>query len=1623
VNMTGQTSQRVGGGGAATSAGILFQQQLGALIGCKLLAQRPLPAILEMGDATPVWMRFETEAPVDDMLIATSEGGFVAIQAKTGVSLSSDPASPLGKTISQFVRHWLACQSGDGTRQWNRPLDPHRDRLVLAVGAAAPDTVVSTLADALRLASQPGDGALNKEQTKAFSQFSAVVESTWKSTTSAPFEQGFANTLAGLVRIFQFDPASLEQEAAAVFQASDTSHTAHARALVPGLVALCGEKMEQRGGVDFNTLRQGLFARGLTLPSPPNFKRDIERLRTHSAETAKMLERYETIEAVDGQPVTIERECEATILAAALEGSFLIVGEPGAGKSGVLNALARELRKEGHDVLEMAVDRHSVETLEGLKNELGLEHGLVETLDAWDGTGPGWLIIDALDATRGGKGEGVFRSLIERIMERKGRWRVIASIRTFDLRMGQQYRTLFKGAPPVAQYQAQGFQTVRHVQVPSWSSTEFQQLLGQTPALQAALKHAPHALRDLAAVPFNTRLLCELIKDGLVTADFSHIASQAALLEIYWDHRVNDLGAPTKACIHRMVHEMVEGRVLRAAFSTAAGSEPTAVDALKRQGVLVSINGDRQIQFRHHVLFDYAVSRVLLDPEKLVDGSLSFSKADARGLLLAPALAFVLHEIWDNDPSRARFWTAATRILADRNGDPVIRGATGRICAEYPQSPSDVAILAQRAVAADELAVQALKHVCGALAIRLEDHPETPLAPWVQLLRDLAANVPPVSEVMRFLLFRFLGKVSEELERDLGVAARALLDHALTLDAPRNLVVAAIDFVAGTYATNLEASRCLLERVLDLARLKRFAPEEVPALCRRIKEIATHDPAFARQLYQHVFAYVVTDDRETKVMDSEILPLRSNARQDYESACHALTEFVPKFLALHPSFAVDALIGAAEAYVAREHPLKSEWLDVSITLEARTVRLCEDWSYIWASNPDQAYHDDGEALVKKLRDYLRSCDVAAARPVVERLVEKASLAIFWSRLFMVASERRDEVLDLVLPLAMQEAFLTLPDTRKDAVDAVAAGYDRLSESVRRDFETGVPAFDFSRFQSPDGARESFERRLFGAIGRERLLTDHARSAAGESETADGGRNERLVVVRTSFGPVDPYSWIPKTARDLPANQLLMAAIDTVKDQLDLERDGREATPVPLQETLDVLEWLSKTIDRDAQHPDLVVCAEGQIARALDRLIERKATPTAEDPVSTTRLIDLFTLVATSQGPQTEEDTEADFERSVAWGAPAPRVDAAKIALDLSRERPDLYPELEPRIDALLQEPHPAVRLMATLYLPRISELDTGGFWRRLSARFDAETNQGVLKQVVPDVLRRLLHHAPDQVLQLALGLLGRFADAPDKQARMRKSLADTLVILWVTHERQAAHAVIAGWIAMPTEHLPELCEILWTLRKALVLGLDGKANENTEQNAIRHRSQALVHAVAQAADSGLAAYLAIKKPDEAAQEQGRALAELLDAVCKEIYYASGASHTDQEAEPALGDAGLRLFFDEIADALEIIGNHATPHTVYNLLELLEFLRPFDAARAFDLTAHALLGGGRKTGYQFESLGADKFVKLIGIFLADHKQLFEEEVRRGLLVDCLDMFMNAGWPAARRLLYCLPELLQ
>jgi len=1613
-------SDRIGGGGAATSAGIRFEQQLGALFSSWVLAGERLDSVFCLGAASAEWVRFETEAPVDDLLIKTNADGYVAVQAKTSASLSEDLGSPFGKTISQFVRHWFVAQQGDASFGWNRPLEPSRDRLVLAVGPQASNQVKLDLPNALRLIAQPGGGALTQAQQHAYRVFSSLVEQSWASITRDKYDKHLPQHLAELITVFTFD--------------GDTGHALASGSLFkalgqdidPGavfttLTDLSGQLMKQRSGGDLAVWRKLLAGRGIALSALPEFRSDIEALKRHSKAIASALTSYEKIDMGNGDSLSVRRECQVEVETAVLNGPLLIIGEPGAGKSGVLNALAKKLFDDGVDVLQLAVDRYSVESLEGLSRELGLAHPLFDVIEAWEGAGPAFLIIDALDATRGGRGESVFRALIERVIERKGRWNVVASIRNFDLRMGQQLRALFKGTPPQASLADSSFPKVAHIQVPPWSESEFEQLLLQSPKLATCLDKSPARLRELAMVPFNTRLLGELISANTVQ-NLDKISSQADLLDLYWEHRVEGHGSPAKILLNRMVKLMVDARALRAPLTEVAVENPAMIDTLCQQGVILVVDNKRWVQFRHHLLFDYAAAQLFLDPDAIIKGIYRFKKSDALGLMLSPALGFVMREIWESQEDRKPFWASLGTLINDEHGDPIIRSTAGRLGAEFPSSAEDCLQLGKLAISGDKLAQDTLLHVTGALAVQLEDEKDVPLEPWVHLADCLASSPGRVANTFRFLLNNLIGRTKDDFEPMIGRAARSLLRFALTQTKPGFMVRAAIDFVISTYSSDIVASRELLAQIFTRDRLDLFGHEEVPAVCYKIATVGEIDPEFVSTIvYPVVFDYQVTDDQQTRISHSQILNLTSNARQDYGMARWSLSEYLLKFLQVHPEAAVRAVIKAVDGYVAREHAIADNALNVQLEVEGRTVHLREDRSYIWAHNPDSAHERDASRLVRKLREYLKTASDAEAVAVIQVLRTEASLAIFWSRMFLCAVERSDSLVDLLWQVAAAEPFLVLPDTQKDAIDLVAKGFVRQPVQERERLEERVLQFDFSNFKYPE-ARQTFLERIFGAISRENLVTAAARQIldASPQDTADS--NERLFSVQTRWRDPEDFFWVEGLDKNVPGNASAIDAIKNAEKLFKSEANSTQTTDATLEELLAALNAIRTRLDDDEVHTDLKRYAEGVIGQGCEAIVSRKLLastsipPTAEQDLSFTTLL---AIVAKSENPEMDEDIEAQFEKSAAWGSPAARVEAAQAYWDLFLQRPDFYPKLATQAIQMLSDPHPAVRLNAAVRLVRIWEVDRECFWHLLEERLTNEPNLTVIEHLLGDLLSRLIHSDQERTLVLLLMLSQREVPGSDREKRLQEAIADKLTILWITYKSTEAKKVIDQWIGEPWRHSASANKILAILRDAMVTGVGDIPDK---YQGLRHRSRALLSDIVNAANTRLAKYFTATDLDGAESEEVQECSRLIDTAGMQMFFAIDADSDRLLDDPSNPRRGLDVFLQENTDLLVRIGEYAQPHTTYYLLQLVERLIDVDAGAAFDL-AVSILQSSTRSGYQNDTLGVDLLVKLVGIFLADHKGIFEDLARRSALIDCLEIFMNAGWPAARRLLYSLPEFIQ
>ena len=472
------------GGGHGTASGVAFQASLGAWLASHMLCEKHLPE--RLNGRQVLSLRFETEAPVDDILVETA-GGWIYIEAKSSVNLSAKPGGVLAGIAKQLVRLWMACSAGNGDRGWNRPLRWERDRILIAVGTHAPKTVVRDLERGLGVLRSSDSAPLSIRSERAIGIFQGLLGNAWESVAGRPATETEIASITRLVTIRAFDFAGADGEVAEAMLEQVLGIRGQASAAFRAMAEHCQGLMSERSGSNLGGLQHALSAKGVRLTAAPSLQQDTERLREYSNRVHGQLSEHESI-VIRGDRVAIKRKCKDVVVDAALDGSLLLVGEPGAGKSAVLNASADRLRDEGRDVLILAVDRLPVLSLEGLRTELGLEHPLRDVLVGWPGNKPGYLFIDALDATRGGQSEAVFRALIAEVLSLKGgRWRVVASIRSFDLRMGVQFKQLFAGQPVSTDFHDSAFGDVRHVHVPTWTDDELNRLLRDAPALLIAI--------------------------------------------------------------------------------------------------------------------------------------------------------------------------------------------------------------------------------------------------------------------------------------------------------------------------------------------------------------------------------------------------------------------------------------------------------------------------------------------------------------------------------------------------------------------------------------------------------------------------------------------------------------------------------------------------------------------------------------------------------------------------------------------------------------------------------------------------------------------------------------------------------------------------------------------------------------------------------------------------------------------------------------------------------------------------------------------------------------------------------------------------------------------------------
>jgi len=1651
--VTSRRAKRSSSGGKAEATGANYESLVAAWYCTRLLLGRSAHPPFDLpASARLIKLACQTDEPVDDVNCDTTDQGRIFTQAKRRVSLSRAANSPLGKSIDQFVRQKKAWSDAAAANPMARILDPSRDRLVLATRSTASRKIVEILPRLLRGLRDRGDTQLltevqtSQEEQEVASAIEVQIRRSWLATNGRDATPRDIGSLLRLVWIHPLDVEESERDRSSaldLLRAAILADPVQADLAFSELVKLCARLRAERSGTDVSTLQISLARVGVKLVALPDYRSDIEALRKWTNLQLQKAPRF--MRLLETMPNSIiEREIWPTFRDGALAESFLAVGDPGAGKSGLVYRLAAHLRDGGTDVVFIPVELLNVTRLSDLQGELGISRPLGEVLQNWPGTGKAVLIVDALDAARKFETQTVLRETIDQVFRLAGgRWNVVASVRKYDLREGTEWRRLFEGRPLSSVYLDHEFPRVRHLWTGRLSEKEIAQTTGFSPELNRLFLQANPKLKLLLRNIFNLHLLAELVAQGVIEADLISIRTQSELLDTYWQHRVRRSDGNHDArelVLTAVIQEMIAKKSLRVFRADIRNLEDAgALVDLERNDILRAeddVRGANEdiLLFSHNVLFDYAVARLLFRRGKDAARLTELLRADrALALMVGPSLTMALNDAWGADATRAAFWDLALAIAREDGLPQAAFLAAPMVAAESAATSADLAPLLSKLKQSDasrRAAERTLQHLIGALLVRHKGGASFvgPAAgPWMEFAEDLSTIA---TDVAMFAIKPLVGlgteapeKLTPEQAGSAGTAARRLLEYGLSRE-PRasHLVIAAIIAVAKTIGTDREASSRILRRLIEPSHLAEFGYEELRWLVSNIPPLAKHDLSLVVDIYQAAYAYEDSQrDAKTSIGNSGILPLTSNRSQDYQSAWYQLEQAIVPLLKQSADAGTRAVARAVLGYVKRE---RQSYSDGTLTpgvfaLGGRTVQYLADDSHVWYRGGFRE-PNDGPALLAKWEAFLLglpSSPNAAVQlqGILDTLAEEAGLAVLWGALLVLGKQHASEFAAVVAPLATALPVLAGDDTRYQAGQFITAAYPFISADQRRDIETAILSI----------ARERTREALASCVPETLVVTGSMRELlAALRSRPKPPANTPPYLITSGSRPFDTDAYLTElgvpTAE--PVNSKLREAMRPV-EALPQAVQGPQITREIATQSLFAIDHLFSELKRtpkESVDPKLYEHATGALADAAAR-IALAPQEVLRDPDLRRRLMAALVFAANSENPHFEARVEEEFNDDLSWGGPSARTSAARGLICLVRSDVTEDAHAMAIIRRLASDPVCHVRLQIIESLHFLHKLDPDWMWAQYERVAQSEPTRGVVDAALQSAARIAFLDVP-RFVALATGVLARYAGAAGPGIESCRTTAASLIadIYFST-----ANAEARDFVLEQVRNFPATAELLklWVSRFSNLLLVGSTTDPADKDNIARGKALVLYRAVLDAsyaeADriakaNDIRKFATWPKPQ---QDALREMFDVMDAVAMRLFFAAGADN--EEIKHAATDVRIRLY-SEIKPLLEKLSDVIVVHVAHYLIQTLESFVAIDPPGVFALVARSVRAS-ENGGYTLESMAADLVVRIVERYLADHREVFADQDRLNDLVDCLDAFVRAGWPAAQALTFRLGEI--
>lgn len=1626
-----------------------FQARLAAWFCVGILTEREAPPLWDWPETgTYEVVESETDQPTDDLLVKGSASARAFIQAKFRVQLSQSATSSLGKAIDQFVSQYRADAS---------TLDPDY-RLVLATGPDSSSLIRQQLPRVLeRIRALADDKALdtaavNAPERNALRVVVGQVKRAWLvEVGSGPSDEELRSLLKRVrVSVFDlYDDGAQLQQSLGFLRASVLRDSGQAGAAWDSLSAAGTGIAIAQSRTDRQLLQRTLSNRGYGLKPARSYQEDIEKLNAHTRRTLDRLESFSVITGEDGSPVKIGRASPGALKEVLETSSVVVTGDPGAGKSGTLYETAKLLAER--DLVVLASDSLGASSLGQLRDELNLEHEVLDVLASWPGTDGAFLLIDALDAARGAKTQEALTELLGAVAVADSRWRVGVAMRRFDLRYSTPLQDIFRGGTLTLDptYRTDEFGALNHFNVPLLLESEMSQLDRIAPRVGAVLDAGTDELRELARTPFNLRLLADLVDQDVASEELEPITSQLQLLDKYWTRRILDSesgGDALEPVLRAACEVILSSRTMKIDRSVlqeeASFREP--LDELLSSNVLTEEDTGATVRrevlsFAHHVLFDYAAARLLFRglPAAIVDRT---AARPELVLIIRPSYDLHYRHLWELDQERQVFWDAAFAV-ASTDGVPVVAKiiAPG-VAADLIAQPGDyarlVAALRSENEETREVAEEMLAHLIGARLLvsgRGSSIPDNRRDVWAALTEQLSEEIAPASAYpLRTLLIDLAEdmELSDEAQRSVGLAARRLYEWALGERRYHGHVIrTGIEVIAKTFATDPAESDRLLRIVLGEARLTEHGYLEMPTLARAIEPLFDTSSQLAGDIYATAFAFEESSDERTQ-MSGGVLALTSHRSQDYRMAHYSLGESFEAFIRAAPTEAIDALTSVRRTYAERKAHGGS--LEEAIGCgEGGTFRIEPDHSSIWDSGGS---HDDEDKMLDTFEAWSTE-QLGLGRRQTKQLVDllgaESRPAAIWRRLVRAATQHPQEIAHYLAPILSCPEALTSSDLSDVIGSFFTAGFNALSQTDRRRIERAI--MDLPEFAEESGANNGRERgenardRLLGCVDQGLLVSARARAHLQSLLDADAvPPNEHL----SGFSGWRSSDWsaeqeLTEQGVDLSTevHRRIRELEAPVREFAEANPNGSPATDAagaitqPLAELWEALNTSAGQID-----PELAKYA-WQHATEAAHALARTSDLTPDSPIF--EAAERVLLDASQHELPTPVASSESFDNAPSWSSPAPRIEAASGLLCLA------FHEASPQtvmdcVEQLASDPHHTVRfqVMRRLGLLRASRPDL--MWRIADNAIADEQSLGVLSALAHSLPRLGPAAEHDRIATSAVALYERAEDGRPGADKLRELVIEQLADLYIWRGNAIAEDFILNRVVGSAAAKPEeASHILHRVREPFTHGEVDSGN--TEEAAVRERALDLTRSLLdvvvpgyQQAEAELQERGQVDDGD-AQLDRARRMVQIADTLTHELYFATGVFDEAQNRPESTSVEQRRRLYEESGSLMTTLSGLPFPSITHHVLETLQAFIPFDPKGVF-LRIGATVKAGQAGGYQADSLGAGLFATLVERYLAEHRTLLQEDDEcRDLLIEILGIFVEAGWPQVRRLTYGLQDI--